>query len=372
MEDLLSSLSIYNKVGYVYNPALLQHRDNPYEEHVEKPDRIEAVHSNLDAEGVLPKLISIPATEAPQEEINKVHSSVHCEKMQSIILQPGKENKKAKYSLNPDCYNNFYTYECAHLACGGMLNAVKEVASGNISSAFANIRPPGHHAKIDDVGGFCFINNVAVAAKHAISSLGIRKVFILDWDVHHGNGTQDIFKADPNVLAVSLHRYDNGDFWPNEATSAETFIGVEEGRGFNINVAWNTENGAKKSQFGDNEYKYAFDNLIFPVAKEFDPDLVLIACGFDAMRNDPLGKMALSPEIYGYMTNKVMELAGGKVVAALEGGYNLKNLRAGSKAVVSALLGEEVKSSGYDECCDLAKQCVEASMKSVNEYWTLN
>lgn len=198
------------------------------------------------------------------------------------------------------------------LSCGGLLEATKAVADGTVKCVFANIRPPGHHASVNTVDGFCFINNVAVAAQYAIETLGMKKVMILDWDVHHGNGTQQIFAARPDVLFLSIHRYEHAQFYPVYPTqhtllANSDYEGEASGLGFSYNVAWNSAE-PHESQVTDGDYKAVMDELVMPLAREFQPDMIFVSCGFDAMEDDPLGDMHLTPWVYAYMTEQLLSI----------------------------------------------------------------
>ena len=212
----------------------------------------------------------------------------------------------------------------------GVREAALAVATGTCDRAFAVVRPPGHHADCGRATGFCFFNNAAVAARVALERGAARRVLILDWDVHHGNGVQDILYEDPRVLYVSLHRYGDG-FYPG--TGAATEIGAGAGMGFNVNIPW------EEKGLGDADYLAAFDLVVDPVAKSFDPDLVIVAAGFDAAEGDPLGGMRVSDQGYALMTERLLRLANGRCAAALEGGYGLTSTANAAAATLSALLG---------------------------------
>ena len=172
----------------------------------------------------------------------------------------------------------------------------------------------------DEPHGFCIFNNVAIAAQYALSDHGLSRVLILDWDVHHGNGIQHMFYHSSQVLYISIHRYDQASFFPCSEDAAADRVGEGDGRGYNVNIPWNSR------RCGDLEYYLAFMNIILPIAYEYGPDLVLVSAGFDAARGDPLGGFKVSPEMYGHMTHHLSALAEGKVVVALEGGYNLASI----------------------------------------------
>jgi acetoin utilization deacetylase AcuC-like enzyme len=233
-------------------------------------------------------------------------------------------------ALDPDTYTSPESYEIALLAAGAAVDSVERVMSGSCRAAMALVRPPGHHAERDRAMGFCLFNNVAVAAAHARTA-GAGKVAIVDYDVHHGNGTQHIFEADPHVLYVSIHQY---PYYPG--TGAVDEIGRGPGRGFTINLP--LEAGAV-----DEDYRTVFADVIVPVLRQFEPDLVILSAGFDAHERDPLGGMRLTTESFAAMTSELRAVAEeccrGRMVAVTEGGYDLQALAASLDAVVETLNG---------------------------------
>ncbi|KAK3726952.1 hypothetical protein QZH41_014804, partial [Actinostola sp. cb2023] len=218
-------------------------------------------------------------------------------------------------------------YECALLACGCTLEAVEHVATNKVL-------PPGHHADTNSAMGYCYFNNVAIAAQIAQDKWGMKRVLIVDWDVHHGNGTQSLFESDPSVLYFSMHEYHHGTFYPGSTIANYDVVGTGKGKGFNVNVPWN------KFHMGDADYLAAFQHVLLPMAYEFDPDIVLVSAGFDSARGDPKGLCDVSPEGYCHLTNMLMSLAGGKVVVILEGGYNLTSVEESLCNCTSTLLGD--------------------------------
>ena len=288
----------------------------------------------------------------------------------SDMMNPKPRGPGVKYTMNRQLYDNEYTSDCIFLAAGGVIKAAESVWTGQVNSAFANIRPPGHHAKVSEIGGFCYVNNVAIAAKYAQTHFGARKIAIFDWDVHHGNGTQDIFKNDPNVLFISAHRYDLAKFYPYSRDSSSMFIGEGEGRGYNLNIAWDTENPGQLSQISDGDYKLAFDNIVTPVLNEFKPDLVLVSSGFDAMGGDPVGQLSLTPDIYAYMSYQLKRNY--KTVLALEGGYNLETMQTASFACIRALLRNSVDFSNYNpQATAIGRDSIANIVEVGKEYWNI-
>ena len=232
-------------------------------------------------------------------------------------------------------YFNQSTYSSALLAAGSAIDTLLAVIKGEVRNAVAVIRPPGHHAEAECSSGFCHFDNVAVAVRNAQHQFPeIKRVLIVDWDVHHGNGIQHAFEDDPNVLYISLHIYAGGHFYPGTKGGAIKMDGIGQGKGRTINIGW-SEGGRT-----DGDYLTAFQQIIMPVAREFDPDLVVIASGFDAADGDYLGLCFVSPACYAQMTHMLMSLADGKVVACLEGGYNLKAIANSALAVTKTLMGQ--------------------------------
>ena len=205
-----------------------------------------------------------------------------------------------------------------------------------VKNAIAIIRPPGHHAEMNRPMGFCIFDNVSIAAKVCINDAGedCRKILILDWDVHHGNGIQQAFYNDPNVLYISIHVHEDGNFYPNGEYGNHLHCGGDRAKGKNINVPW------PKKGMGDADYMFAFQQVVMPVTRDFDPDLVIIAAGFDAADGDQLGGCHVTPACYAHMTHDLMSLAQGRLVVCLEGGYNLRSISKSALAVTRTLVGE--------------------------------
>jgi acetoin utilization deacetylase AcuC-like enzyme len=291
--------------------------------HPERPDRLTAVSEVLAAhEGALTRVA--PRAAAP-EEILRVHSRAHFDAVSKAV-------RGAPGQLDADTYVSSESLDVALLAAGSTVDLALRVARGELASGLAAVRPPGHHAEPDRAMGFCLFNNVAIAARALQHELGVEKILIIDWDVHHGNGTQHSFDADPSVLFASTHQY---PFYPG--TGAVDESGVGRGEGFTLNVPL-------PAGCGDTEYVGAFQHLIAPAAQSFKPELILISCGFDAHRDDPLANMAVTREGYWAMSAIVRALAddlcGGRLVFVLEGGYAASGLRDGVAAVLDVMLAD--------------------------------
>lgn len=274
---------------------------------------------------------SLESRIATEEELLLVHSAGHIKSMREIIKTEDLHEAGNKFN---SVYFHPLTYECALISAGSVLQVVDEVLNGVSRSGICVIRPPGHHAECDEPHGFCIFNNVSVAAQYAIKDHGLKRVLIIDWDVHHGQGTQHIFENDPNVLYISIHRYDNGNFFPKSTDANFTEIGEGAGKGFNVNIPWN------KKGMADMEYMLAFQAIIMPIAYEFDPELVLVSAGFDAAVGDQLGGCKVTPEAYGFFTYWLSALANGKIILCLEGGYNVNSISHSMALCAKSLLGD--------------------------------
>ncbi len=305
--------------GLVYDERFLLHRASY--DHPEHPGRLTAIWNRLVSDGLVPRCRRIPAREVTRQELLAVHTPEHIDRVAATALRDHAQ-------LDADTYTSRGSAQVALLATGGLIDLTAAVLSRALSNGFALLRPPGHHAEADRAMGFCLYNNVAVAAQAARRS-GIERVLIVDWDLHHGNGTQHSFEEDPHVLYFSTHQY---PFYPGTGAIGEVGRGAARGR--TVNVPWS-------AGMGDAEYLAAFDRLLLPIARSFDPQLVLVSCGFDAAAGDLLGGMRLSADGYAAMTERLLEVAGGKVVLALEGGYNLEAIAAAAAAVTRVLLGDK-------------------------------
>ncbi|XP_045414607.1 histone deacetylase 4 isoform X10 [Lemur catta] len=343
--------------GLVYDTLMLKHQctcgnTNSHPEHA---GRIQSIWSRLQETGLRSKCESIRGRKATLEELQTVHSEAHTLLYGTNPLNRQKlDSKKLLGSLtsvfvrlpcggvgvdSDTIWNEVHSSGAARLAVGCVVELVFKVATGELKNGFAVVRPPGHHAEESTPMGFCYFNSVAVAAKLLQQRLNVSKILIVDWDVHHGNGTQQAFYSDPSVLYVSLHRYDDGNFFPGSGAPDE--VGTGPGVGFNVNMAFT---GGLNPPMGDTEYLAAFRAVVMPIASEFAPDVVLVSSGFDAVEGHPtpLGGYHLSAKCFGYLTKQLMALAGGRVVLALEGGHDLTAICDASEACVSALLGNEL------------------------------
>ncbi|XP_061657314.1 histone deacetylase 7 isoform X2 [Syngnathoides biaculeatus] len=343
--------------GLVYDSQMLKHQctcgDNS--SHPEHAGRIQSIWSRLQERGLRGQCESIRGRKATLEELQSVHTERHVLLYGTNPLNRLKlDNRKLAGILsqrmfvmlpcggvgvdNDTIWNESHTSTASRMAAGSVVELAVRVAKGELKNGFAVVRPPGHHADPSNPMGFCYFNSVAIAAKQLQQKLSVSKILIVDWDVHHGNGTQEIFYSDPSVLYMSVHRYDHGNFFPGSGSPAE--VGSGAGEGFNVNVAWT---GGLDPPMGDPEYLSAFRTVMMPIAQEFSPDVVLVSAGFDAAEGNPapLGGYKVSAKCFSFLTRQLMSLAGGRLVLSLEGGHDLTAICDASEACVSALLGAQ-------------------------------
>jgi len=293
---------------------------------------------------------------ATREQLARVHDEEHIRRMAETIGRA--------MSLDPDTYTSPESYDIALAAAGAAIEAVERVLSGSHRAAVAMVRPPGHHAERDRAMGFCLFNNAAVAAAHA-RALGAAKVAIVDYDVHHGNGTQHIFESDRHVLYVSTHQY---PYYPG--TGAADEAGRETGQGYTVNIP--LEAGSVSE-----DYELACSRVIVPVLQQFEPDLVIVSAGFDAHEHDPLGEMRLTSDVFGAMTADLRAVADeccrGRLVAVTEGGYDLEALGTSLDASIAAL-DSPARSSRWPSsgiASDRGRRAVDAVRRAHTAFWTI-
>lgn len=238
------------------------------------------------------------------------------------------------YNFAFDTYENMFTKKWAKLSAGCVLEVADAIYANMITQGFCIVRPPGHHAHASVASGFWFLNNVAIVARHIQKNYDVKKICIFDWDVHFGDGTAAIFESDPSVLFISIHKFMNGNFYPGPSGSVKR-TGDGKGKGFNISVPFDV------NEMGNDEYIYVCENLVFPIIEEFKPEILLISAGFDSAEGDPLGQFKLTPSGYAYMTQRLLEICP-KIIAVLEGGYDLKAITKCSEAVVRVLKGQKL------------------------------
>ncbi|XP_030402070.1 histone deacetylase 7 isoform X7 [Gopherus evgoodei] len=375
--------------GLVYDSVMLKHQcscgDNS--NHPEHAGRIQSIWSRLQERGLRSQCECLRGRKATLEELQSVHTERHVflygtNPLNRLKLDNGKLAgilSQRMFVMLPcggvgvdsdTIWNELHSSNAARWAAGSVTDLAFKVATRELKNGFAVVRPPGHHADPSTAMGFCFFNSVAIAAKQLQQKGKLSKILIVDWDVHHGNGTQQVFYKDPDILYISLHRHDDGNFFPGSGAADE--VGSGAGEGFNVNVAWT---GGLDAPMGDPEYLAAFRTVVMPIAHEFSPDVVLVSAGFDAADGHPppLGGYKVSAKCFGYMTRQLMSLAGGAVVLALEGGHDLTAICDASEACVSALLGNELdplpEESMRQKPNPNAVRSLEAVIRVQSKYW---
>lgn len=320
-------------VAFVSDERMLLHAGP--DGHPERPARLAEILKQLELSSLQTACASVNSREATKDELLRVHTEQHIEQVLNSASCKKKTGKAWGTPFGPDTYANEQTPLCASLSAGCLLALVDHcMEDGHADCGFAAIRPPGHHASEEKASGFCMFNNVAVAARHAQKEYGLNNIAIVDWDVHHGNGTNDIFAKDKSVLFFSLHRYDD-HFFPG--TGFVEDVGKDQARGFNVNVP--LEKG-----FGDLDMVHVMKHLICPLMDNFKPDAIFISAGFDAVKGDRLGECKVSPEGFGWMTRSLYRLAKhycqGRLFMALEGGYEPDIIAQCTVECVRTLLAE--------------------------------
>lgn len=298
--------------GLALDERFQHHATGP--DHPERPERLVSIAARLTQSGLVETCKRVAVSPIDMAHVMRVHDKAYVDRLAQACRD------RERYIDVPDSAICCESYDIARLAAGAVVNAVDDVMSERLDNAFCAVRPPGHHAERNRSMGFCLFNNIAVAARHLIDDRGLSRILILDWDVHHGNGTQHTFEDDPRVLYVSLHGHP-GVVYPGTGYPEER--GRGDGEGFTINIPMLPPSG-------DAQYRRAFAETILPAVQNFDPQFVLLSAGFDAHRLDPLAPIELETESFGWMTDAMVEVArhhcDGKLVSVLEGGYHLDAL----------------------------------------------
>lgn len=307
-------------------------------EHIESAARLLAVYQELDRSDVGVKLLYPSWKKAAISAVQLIHSREHVQEIAATAARPAT-------LLDADTRVSADSYQAALLAVGAVIDGLARLHRGEIDNAFCLVRPPGHHAERHRAMGFCLFNNIAVGARWAIRKLGVQRVMIIDWDLHHGNGTQKSFYQQDTVLYCSLHQY---PLYPGTGALPES--GQGKGRGYTVNIPLTAGRD-------DEEYARIINELVVPLARAYRPDYILVSCGFDIMAGDPSGTMRVSPAGIAYMTRVLVELAAelcqGRLLYALEGGYDRDNMLAGTLAVLTELSGVPLAS---DHPCYLSRE----------------
>ena len=335
------------RTGLVYDERCLGHVNPPGGvafgtlppwatiEAFERPERLSLTRSVFEGSGVLAHVKELAATFATPDELALAHSEAHVERVLAAAALPD------PVELGVDAWTGPGTREAMLLAAGGLLTATEAVLQEEVDNAFALLRPPGHHCEREAPMGFCLFNNTAIAARWAQRDGGLERVAIVDWDVHHGNGTEAIFIADPSVLTISLHQ---DGLYPADRGLLEV-RGTAAGEGFNVNVPL-------PAGTGDDGYLHALDEVVAPVLRAFKPELLLVGAGQDASATDPLGRMSITVGGFRALADRAValagELCGGKLVVMLEGGYSLLHLPLANLAILEGLIGLPPTFAGRD------------------------
>ena len=310
------------RTGLVYHPDYLLHDMGAG--HPESPERLRAIMARLESTGTLSRLTRIAPVKAAEEWVTHIHATAYLAALKAHAPASG------RVALDPDTSMSNGSLNAAFLAAGGALAAADAIMVGEVEHGFCAVRPPGHHAEQNHAMGFCLFNNVAIAARYLQRKHGISRVLIVDWDVHHGNGTQHSFYDDPSALFFSTHQYPH---YPGTGRATERGSGA--GEGLTINVPMSAGEG-------DEEYRAVFQRVLVPAAESFKPEFVIISAGFDAHKDDPLAGMGLTEEGYAELTAIVAGIAKrhsrNRILSCLEGGYNLTALAASVERHLLALL----------------------------------
>jgi acetoin utilization deacetylase AcuC-like enzyme len=313
-----------NKTGFLFDERFQLHKTGAY--HPEVPDRLPAVFSGIEEAGLLSRLVLIKASMPEMKWIESVHDKNYVQRFESAC------SSGQTVFDSPDNQMGPVTYETALLAVGGILDTVRQVMDGKLDNAFCAVRPPGHHAEVNAAMGFCYFNNIAIAARYIQKQWGVARVGIVDFDVHHGNGTQHIFEDDASVFYYSIHEHPSFAY---PGTGREFEYGKNLGHGY-------TKNSPVLPGQGDKEYKQLLQKDLFPAFANFKPEVILASAGFDAHKDDDMADIRLSTEGFTWIAEKLVEMANtyskGRLISILEGGYSLKRLPELARNHVEVLL----------------------------------
>jgi acetoin utilization deacetylase AcuC-like enzyme len=309
------------KVGFVYDPIYLKHDTG---QHPENANRLKAIMRFVERTGPWQQLVPVAPNAATIQDISLVHDRKYISYIREF-------SEKGGGQLTPDTVISSDSYEATYYAVGGVIKATNVVIDGELDSVFALVRPPGHHATAGHAMGFCLFNNVAIAAKYALKNYGLERIAIIDFDVHHGNGTQETFYNEPKVLYLSTHQYPH---YPGTGSIDET--GGGQARGTIVNIPL-------PAGCGDDEYQKVFEQIVVPIVRRFNPQFIIVSAGYDAHWTDELSMMQVTITGFGRITRIIKEMAGemcgGRMVLSLEGGYNLTALSSSVRATFDVLVG---------------------------------
>lgn len=340
------------KVGIVLDKLYVDH-DNGMG-HPESQERILAIVDMLKFTKLFDEVVRIEPRDATKEEITLVHTPEHYDNIASTKGRP-------KVFLDADTSTCPVSFDAALRAAGGMISAIDSVLSKEVDRAFPLVRPPGHHAEADRAMGFCLFNNVAVGAAYLTEVKGLERVLVIDWDIHHGNGTQHIFYDTSKVLYFSTHQY---PFYPGTGAAEE--VGSGEGKGYTVNVPM-------EPGMGDDEFIRIFEEILKPIIDQYKPKFILVSAGFDIYFEDPLGGMKVSPEGFAkltrLLTDEADKICDGKIVFLLEGGYNLDGLWISTKEVIEELLDKKKTEYKLSVSETNADSLIDKIKKIYSDYW---
>ena len=342
------------RTGLIRDDIYLEHITSDY--HPENPDRLRAVYSVLEDQEIQGKTAFLQPREATAEEIQRIHTESYYQSIEST-------RDCGHLQLDPDTHVSSQSYRAAKLAAGGLCVLIDAVCSGEVRNGFALVRPPGHHAEASRGMGFCIYNNVAIGARYAQHRNLAEKVLIVDWDLHHGNGTQHTFESDPTILYFSSHQF---PYYPGTGRPDE--VGKGRGEGYTVNVPL-------PGGQGDGDFIRIYQEILEPIANQFQPDLVLVSAGFDTYYRDPLGGMGVTEEGYAEITRILMRIADarcqGRIVLTLEGGYDLHGLASSVRRVIQVLQGTGPAASSSSPASGTTERIVEHIRDTQKAYWNL-
>ncbi|KAG7310384.1 hypothetical protein JYU34_003157 [Plutella xylostella] len=357
-----SKLKVKGATGFVTEPRMAEHRCLWDDTYPECPERLIAVVDRCRELDLISQCKEFTPRAASKEELLSLHSpSVY------DLLETTHQNNDEKFleevsSKFDAIYIHPSTHELALIAAGSTIDMVERIVKGEIQNGVALVRPPGHHAMRAEPCGYCFYNNVALAARHAIDKLGVNRILIVDWDVHHGQATQQMFYDDPRVVYFSIHRYEHGSFWPNLRQSNFNYVGSGRGRGFNFNVPLN------KTGMTDGDYVAIWHQLLLPMAFEYQPEVIIVSAGYDAAIGCPEGEMQITPACYAHLTHMLLAVSP-SVCVVLEGGYCPASLAEGAALTLRALLAHAPPTGEYQEPCDEIRESILNCIYTHKPYW---
>jgi len=337
--------------GIVKDKRFMEHNMGPG--HVESPQRLDVIYRMIESEISFP-LADIKARRASKEELSWVHTPDYIDRIEETS---GKE----RTVLDPDTSTSASSYEVARLAAGGLMELCQAVMNKKIGNGFALVRPPGHHAEVGQAMGFCLFNNVAVAAEYLLKKHGLERILIIDWDLHHGNGTQNSFYSRKDVLYFSTHQY---PLYPGSGHWSE--VGQGPGEGYTVNIPLSAGKG-------DSDFRFIFETILAPIADQYEPEFILVSAGFDIYEDDPLGGMQISAAGFGALAHDLIEMAkknsSNRILFTLEGGYDLQGLRDGVKEVLFQLSGESKKADIEVKRTSLLEKELQPILDTLGRHW---